>query len=247
MITSMRAMLAICLVLGSLAGTARAGIQIEGTRVVYPGGDREVTVKLANNGDGPRLIQAWVDAGNPEETAETAKSPFTVTPPVARIEAGKGQVLRVFHTGEPLPQDRESVFWLNVLEIPPKPTLDPSNDSGNFVQFAVRNRIKLFFRPKGLMGGPMTAAEHLRWRPAKKDGKPALECINSSAFSVSFNAVGLKGMMKPQVFGGGMVPAFGTQVFALQDVSAIPADAKVSFSVINDQGGFVPKEGVLTP
>ncbi|PJI52023.1 molecular chaperone EcpD, partial [Methylobacterium radiotolerans] len=51
------------------------------------------------------------------------------------------------HTGEPMPQDKESVFWLNVLEIPPK---DKANQ--NLLQMAFRSRIKLFYRPAGLKG-----------------------------------------------------------------------------------------------
>ncbi|GAA5069830.1 fimbria/pilus periplasmic chaperone [Lysobacter panacisoli] len=239
-----RAAFALCLAFGGAASVAHAEIQIQGTRVIYPANEREVTVKLANVGNATRLVQSWVDTGNPAETAETAKTPFTLTPPMARIEPGKGQVLRMFYTGDAaMPKDRETVFWLNVLEIPPRPT---NGDGSNYMQFAVRSRIKVFFRPEGLpQSGPLAAAEQLRWRLTQKDGKPAVECANGSAYNVSFSAVGLKGYRKRTVFGGGMVPAFGTQVFALDEVSSVPGDAKVSFSVINDQGGFVEMEATL--
>ncbi|WP_251677901.1 fimbria/pilus periplasmic chaperone [Escherichia coli] len=62
-------------------------------------------------------------------------------PPINRVDPGKGQTLRVTFTDLPLPTDRESVFWLNVLEIPTR--YEPkSND--NYLQVAFRTRIKLF-------------------------------------------------------------------------------------------------------
>ena len=46
--------------------------------------------------------------------------------------------------GDALPTDRESVFYLNVREIPPK------TDVQNAIQIALHSKIKLFYRPKGV-------------------------------------------------------------------------------------------------
>lgn len=43
-----------------------------------------------------------------------------------------------------LPADRESVFYFNVREIPPK------SNKPNTLQIALQTRIKLFWRPKAL-------------------------------------------------------------------------------------------------
>ncbi|VTR34364.1 putative chaperone protein EcpD [Serratia fonticola] len=52
---------------------------------------------------------------------DTVKVPFTPDatgrPYRSRV---KGQALRIARTGGGLPSNRESLFWLNVLEIPPK-------------------------------------------------------------------------------------------------------------------------------
>ncbi|MDK8009018.1 fimbria/pilus periplasmic chaperone, partial [Escherichia coli] len=42
-------------------------------------------------------------------------------------------------------QDRESLFYLSVREIPPKP------DKANVLQLAMQSRIKLFFRPTAII------------------------------------------------------------------------------------------------
>lgn len=240
-----RAMLALLLAVG-FVGAAQASIVINGTRVIYPASEREVTVRLTNESDTPRLVQSWVDTGNPKDMPDGAKVPFSLTPPMTRIEPNKSQVLRLMYTGEALPQDKESVFWLNVLEIPPRP--QNLGEHANYMQFAVRTRIKIFFRPKGLSGtGPVIAADQLRWRIVQRQGSSMLEASNPTPYNVSFSGVGLKGVMKPEAYTGGMVTAGGTQVFPLSGVSGAIAGAKVAFTVITDFGGFVEKEAVLSP
>ena len=103
-----------------LAGSAHAGVVISGTRVIYQAKEREVTVKLSNEGDAPALVQVWLDTGNPNAMPDESKVPFTLSPPLFRLDPKKGQSLRLIYTQEPLPQDKESLFWLNVLEVPPR-------------------------------------------------------------------------------------------------------------------------------
>lgn len=59
------------------------------------------------------------------------------------MEPKRGQTVKVMYTGATaLPKDRESVYWFNVLEVPPKPK-DAQADK-NLLQLAFRTRIKLF-------------------------------------------------------------------------------------------------------
>ncbi|MGE8475823.1 MAG: molecular chaperone, partial [Paraburkholderia hospita] len=102
------------------AGVAQASVTIGGTRVVYPLDQREVTVKLNNDSRAPSLVQVWMDDGNVDTKPGDSKAPFVITPPIFRMDAGKSQTLRVMYSGDALPQDRESVYWLNVLDVPPK-------------------------------------------------------------------------------------------------------------------------------
>lgn len=50
-----------------------------------------------------------------------------------------------------LPKDRESVFYLNIFDIPTK--LENKQDK-NVLQLAIKSRIKLFYRPKELTTSP---------------------------------------------------------------------------------------------
>lgn len=236
---------ALFLLIGTAASTANAGIVITGTRVVYPATDREVTVQFTNQATTPRLVQSWVDAGSPTETAETTRAPFLVTPAMVRVEGGQGQALRLMYTGTGanVPQDRESVFWLNVVEIPPRPKTD--EEAQNYLQFAIRSRIKLFYRPKGLAGDPVSALDTLTWRLVRSEGGYGLECTNPSAFNVSFSEVGLKhqaAVANPSDKGG-MCPAKGSQRFALDPAAADTARAngELTYTAIDDYGAFMQR------
>lgn len=123
---------------------AMSSVVITGTRVVYPADKKEVTVKINNEGSNPVLVQSWVDQGDPASTPSNSSAPFVISPPVSRVDPGKGQSLRLMFTGAPLSGDKESVFWLNVLEIPAKVT---THEDQNVLQMAFRSRIKVFIVP----------------------------------------------------------------------------------------------------
>ena len=94
-------------------------------------------------------MQSWIDTGDMNSQPNSAKAPFIILPPVARVDGGQSQALRIMYSGAPLAADRESLYWLNVLDIPPELS---GTEGKNYLQFAVRSRLKLFFRPKGLKG-----------------------------------------------------------------------------------------------
>lgn len=230
-----------------LAGmSANAAVVISGTRVVYNGAEHETTVKLTNKGAQPALIQVWIDKGEAEGAPTNIEVPFTVTPPVARIDPDKAQTLRVLYTGEPLPQDKESVFWLNVLDIPPKAG-ESDEASRNYLQFAIRTRVKLFFRPAGLAGSAMDAPSKLHWRLVQDGAVQLIEIHDPTAFCVSFANVDIAAGGKHAVFGeGGMVAPGQTVRFPLRD-TVVPADAvKVHYRAINDFGGITEGDASLS-
>ncbi len=128
---------------------AWSGVYIYGTRVIYPAAQKEVTVQLMNKGDRSALVQAWIDDGDSQTPPEKLQVPFLVTPPVVKVKGNTGQQLKIKFTQAHLPQDRESVYYLNVLDVPPN---DANNTEANKIKFALQNRIKLIYRPTGLHG-----------------------------------------------------------------------------------------------
>jgi chaperone protein EcpD len=228
------------------AAPVHASVVIAGTRVVFPAATGEVTVRLSNEGAQPALVEAWIDDGDPASTPDTAKVPFLVTPPLARMNAGKGQSLRIVYTGQALPQDRESLFWLNVLEIPPKPVAKQGEEQ-NTLQFAVRSRLKLFFRPAGLPGDVPTAAGQLRWKLVQDGHGYALEARNASPYYITIAKLSLVDGGATHAAQAGMVAPQASQRFPLADLRQAATAGEVDYTIINDFGASTDYQGRLSP
>ncbi|WP_176099972.1 fimbria/pilus periplasmic chaperone [Burkholderia cepacia] len=230
--------------LGYLATPADASVVIGGTRVIYAASESEVTLKLSNAGQSPALVQSWVDTGDVRGAPSTTEVPFTVTPPISRIDPSKSQTLRIVYTGEPMPQDHESVFWLNVLEVPPKPSA--ADADMNRIQLAFRSRIKLFYRPEKLAGSSADAPAQLTWRLTQADGKPAIEAHNPTPFHVSLTTISVQSGGRSAIFDdGGMVGPGETRAFPLKGDVPGSAGASVRYTTLNDYGGSVIGETPL--
>lgn len=134
------------------SGYASAAISLSATRIIYQEKQKEASINVISNSDKDTLIQSWLERdGN-----NMAPPPFAVTPPLAKIKGNQQQLLRILYQGSGLSQDKESVFWLSVQEIPQQV------EGQNKLQMALRQRIKLFYRPIGLVGTASLAPTKLR-------------------------------------------------------------------------------------
>ncbi|HFG3511665.1 TPA: molecular chaperone [Escherichia coli] len=127
---------------------AQAAISLDRTRAIFNGGDKSMTLNIANdNKQLPYLAQAWIEN---EKQEKITTGPIIATPPVQRLEAGARSMVRLIGTPDisKLPQDKESLFYFNLREIPPK------SDKANVLQIALQTKIKLFYRPKAIEAKP---------------------------------------------------------------------------------------------
>jgi len=232
------ALLAAC----TFVPAANASVLIGGTRVILPAKEGEVTLRLTNDSDTPALVQAWIDTGDAKSTPDTVDTPFLITPPMFRMEAKRDQSLRILYTREPLPADRESLFWLNVLDVPPKPA-DRGPDNSNYLQLALRSRLKLFFRPEGLQGDPLKAPAGLVFHASGN----ALVVSNPSAFHVTLTDVVVDVGGKAVAVEGGMVAPKSELRLAATGLTSAPAGAAVRFNAINDFGSPSAFVGAIAP
>jgi P pilus assembly chaperone PapD len=164
--------------LWAVVSCASANVVINGTRVIYPLNSKEIVVQLINNGSDPALVQSWIDDGDMNSTPETSRAPFLLSPPVVKVAGKGGQQLRIKKLPATLPTDRESVFYLNVLDVPPVPE---EMQGMNTMQLAIKSRIKLFLRPEQLHGGIDKAVEKV---DVKAEGK-GFRINNKSPFFIT--------------------------------------------------------------
>lgn len=211
----------------------QAGIVINTTRVIYPAADKEVSFGVHNTRSSEILVQSWLEPGAGHTDPDNL--PFIITPSLARLSGGGRQLLRVVYAGTDMPQDRESVLWLNVQEI-------PQAAGDNALQVAIRQRMKLFFRPRNLKGEPADAPEKLSWQLADRN---TVQVFNPGPYHVSMvRILGRQGDAQRLNQDSQMIAPGQSLKFSL--ASAVNNGAlQLSFMSINDFGAQVAYQATL--
>lgn len=202
-----------------ISTSAISGVEIGGTRLIYNGTGHQAAISVSNPDNTPYLIQSWVSKN---ENSDDGDSLFVTTPPLFKLNPYAQNSVRVMLAGNAVPQDRESVYWLNIKSIP-----SSSAEAKNELLIAVKSKMKLFYRPAGLKGDPSLAYQQLTFSAA--GGK--LSVHNPTPYSVSLYDVKVNGkeLAKPP-----MVLPF--QTLSLPQTTV--ASGEVSWRAINDFGGI---------
>lgn len=224
-----------------------ADVVINGTRIIYNAKDKESVVQLKNNGKNAYLLQLWMDDGDVKAKPGQSPVPFVINPPVVRIDPAKGQAVRIMATNPVLPQDRETLFWFNMLEIPPKPT-EMIQSGANLVQLAFRTRIKFFYRPGGFSQTPLEAYRNIRFDL----NNGSLNIKNDSPYFITFNSIEIRKDKNSPIaasvdkFSKRMIEPKGEFNLQLTKKTTDSLNGlTVFYNVINDFGGETKNEQVL--
>ncbi|MEQ1305817.1 fimbria/pilus periplasmic chaperone [Acinetobacter bereziniae] len=202
-------------------GKAIGGVSLGATRVIYPMEAKQVSLSVINHSKKDRyLINSWVENKKEEKVKN-----FLVTPPLFVAEPATENTLRIVSLVKDLPQDRESVFWLNVKSIPSvdKEVLAEKN----ILQLAVLSRIKLFVRPEKLKIAPEDAITKVKFVKTA-DG---VEVDNQSPYHISFVNLVLNETKLDSVMAA---------PFEKTKISKTSGN-KLSYQTVNDYGGVTPK------
>lgn len=237
--TASLAVLASCCV-----STAEARIYLDATRIIFAGEKREASIRVTNEADNPSLVQTWISEEASGSAPEAATVPFVIRPPLFRIDGGRSQVIRILHAGTQLPQDRESLFWLNVREVP----AGARGDSGSpqLLHLVLNKKMKLLYRPKTLRAaGASQAPAQLQWSVVREGQGWELQATNGSPFFVNVNSIDTAGG-KVDV-GTGAVPPMGSARYRLSHAQRQSLGQSITFEYINDQGGVRSIDLPLSP
>lgn len=196
---------------------AHAGVIIGGTRVVYQGEKKETSLNIKNPDKYSYLVQSWID----EDDSNNKKTSFIITPPLFRLGANEENMLRIIHTGDNLPTDRESMYWMNIKTVP----ATEATPTTNTLQIAIKTRIKLIYRPVGLSDVPEKSTDKLSWR---RNGQQ-LVVTNPTPYYMNFSTVNI----------GNTMVKDATYVAPMDSASfTIPSNAtgNVTWTLISDFG-----------
>ncbi|EPF0313448.1 fimbrial biogenesis chaperone [Enterobacter chuandaensis] len=175
---SLKVLLCIPLIASTLCHAT--GVQIGRTRIIYDAAKKEVALPLQNkDNELPWLIQSWTDTGDGK-----TRGPFIVTPPLFRLDPQKEQSLRITWNGTSLPEDKESLFYMNVRTVP---ATAADEENKNVLRLIYKTRLKMFWRPVGLSGTASETCKKLRF--VRHDEQ--LTAINEGAFYSVFDSLSL--------------------------------------------------------
>ncbi len=205
------------------------GFGINATRLIYPQGVSSIAVSVRNTQPVmPYLVQTSLSR-SPDQREAT---PFSVTPPIFRLEPQSVNQLRITGNGESLPKDRESVFYFHATAIPAgnAPTAkQPDTGIKAAVQFGVGNIIKMFYRPDGLPSTSGDAQKGLQFARVSN----GLQVNNPSPYFVSLASIKFGGQaLKLDTPAALMIAPFSAHTYA-----ATSKGGAVEWQTINDQGG----------
>lgn len=209
--------------------TIKASVVLERTRLIFPMDKLTLSLQIFNHSEQPTLVQSWIDDGDIASTPETTTAPFIVIPPIMKVSANGGAQLKIQQLDNKLPQDRESIFYLNVLDIPPKPN---SGENTNTLQLALQTRIKLFYRPKQL---ELTSSAIFKQIEIIKE-QQNLEISNPSAYFFTISKIYTEENKEQSLIQTTMIAPFSKQ--KIEYKGRVDNNQVITVIYIDDDGNY---------
>ncbi|EEY7535396.1 molecular chaperone [Escherichia coli] len=201
---------------------SQEGISLDTTRVVFDSENDSVSFSVRNTS--PNMV-FLLKATIGDYFTDDNKVPFFITPPLNRIDANNNVQFRInkLDSATALPKDRESLFAINVLAIPPKK--DNSKDD-SLVQIGLNTRIKLIFRPHEINN--KSSIDNLPEKLSFTKHADGIEIKNPTPYFITIGQISFNGLpTKDFVM---MLKPFSGTIVHERNVKTI------SFSIINDYG-----------
>ncbi|MBA1205198.1 molecular chaperone [Pseudomonas capeferrum] len=209
--------------------SAHAALTISTTRIVYDSAQRSASVVIANPSQRPFAAQTWI---NTQADDTTTAVPFITAPALFRLSAGKDQTVQISGLPNDLPQDRESLFFFNLQEVP-----QASNGPSNVLNIALRTRIKLFYRPTQIQGDPVRSLKELYLAITRQEGRPHLSIRNPTPYHYTFSRLDIvNGSQQKAIPATDMLAPLSERSYALP-AGIDGSNLQAIVTVINDYGG----------
>lgn len=218
-----------------------SGVSMLGTRVILSESINEKTLMFKNSKGNPSIVQVWSDHGDDQSTINSENTSFIISPQVFKMQEDTVQSVRlIFLDKNKVPLDKESLYFLNFLEIP---MVKKNSLTQNQLSFLFKNRIKIFYRPKGIVGNPIESIKNISFK-LEKDGSHYLIVNNPSGFYINFSEIKLGANHKyfSLESGDGMVPPQSLVRWkVVEDINHLEI-SEVEFSIVNDYGAIINRK-----
>lgn len=231
-----------CLVsLCFVCSQAIAGISLDSTRIVFTAKDvaqgQSIGITSSSQTLYPYLVKAQVLAN--VDGSET-KTPFSVTPSLFRLEPGSTNQIRILKTdNQPLPNDKESVFYLRIMSLPAKDGDDIAQNKAidGTLTVSTGSIIKLFYRPNDLSMTQQQSMASLQFTQAGN----GLQITNPSPYYVTLKSLSING----KTVSINTLPNQMLAPFSKMTYPTTTTTGKVMWKAINDYGGAETFNGTI--
>jgi len=211
-----------------------AVVNAEVTRVVIAGTDKgkaDALLRLANSDKEPTLVQLWLDEGDPAVAPDKVKTSVVIIPPVFKMAPGEIKSVRMMvPVWETLAQDRETLYWLNIYQIPPQKAVH--SDTTPRVILPLRIRMKVFLRPKGVAPLAEADGQKLRFQQSRTPKGRVMRVMNPTAWYMTINNIHCGNYTAETV----MVAPFSDLDIPLKGKTG--TCQRVSYDILNDEGNI---------
>ncbi|SKA50401.1 fimbrial chaperone [Photobacterium toruni] len=200
-----------------------ASFVLDGTRYIYDGNKKNIAVQITNDSNNEYGGQIWIE--NTDQPKDNIY--FIPAPAFFTISKNQIQIDSIINVNNSLPKNKESLFYLNVQEIPLKST------TNNSLQIAMNTRVKLIYRPKAIINDRAGAENKINIISKNGDiylNNPtpyyfAITSVNANNQPLQLSSVIMNRLTVFKPFSKVMLGNYG--------------DKNISFKAINDYGAVI--------
>lgn len=210
------------------AAHASAVVNVDRTRIVFNAGESNQTLNIKNGAEFPSVVQIWSDDGDLMQSPELSTAPIFAMPPMMKLSPEEQRAIRLVLTSrQSLPEDRESLYWLNLYQIPA--LTRHTGGAEQKILLPLRLRLKVFIRPAALGAPQPEDVQKLRFVVNDRQ----LKVENPTAWSMSLR-LNIANKVKVDDV---LVAPFGSITLPL--AQPVKIGESVTYEVFDDNGNPV--------
>lgn len=133
--------------------SSHAAFVLNSTRYVFDEKRDNISVQVDNQSTQEYGGQIWIE--NQDQNDKNVY--FVPSPTFFKVADQHKQILRILKINDVLPRDKESLFWINIQEIPKAP-----KDGMNALSIALHTQVKMFYRPEALKEKRENAEQNIK-------------------------------------------------------------------------------------
>lgn len=145
--------------------SSHAAFVLNSTRYVFDEKRENISVQVDNQSTQEYGGQIWIE----NQDQDDKNVYFVPSPTFFKVADQHKQILRILKINDALPKDKESLFWINVQEIPKAP-----KDGANALSIALHTQVKMIYRPDIL-------------KDKRENAEKNIKLINDESSTVLFN------------------------------------------------------------